>query len=363
MPSKILHVITSLGQGGAERLVTDLLLRLKRRGDEVVVFLFDATPTPFLEELKREGVEIVAGGKGYRQRWNPLNYFPLRRLLKNRHFDIIHTHNTPAQVLTMLAARKGEHTKYVTTEHNTSNRRRKWKWGAMADRKLYAFYDRVVCVSPLTLQNLLKHLNGSEASEKFAVIPNGIDIARLKAAKKGHRPEDLEGKVMILMVAAFRKQKDHATLLRALRLLPERFVVWLAGSGAELDKVKQLAETLGVGSRVKFLGNRSDVASLYAMADIVVLSTQYEGLSLSSLEGMASGKPFVASDVEGVRDVAKDAALLFTQGDPKELALKLKEVESDPALRSETAVRCMERVKDFDIEKTFARYCDVYDHD
>ena len=96
---KILHIITSLRTGGAEKLMVDLLPRLRDFGNEVELLLFDGTQTPFYETLKKEGIKIhhlQIGGSVY----NPLNLFRIIPYLKK--YDIVHTHNTAPQLFVAI---------------------------------------------------------------------------------------------------------------------------------------------------------------------------------------------------------------------------------------------------------------------
>ena len=91
---RILHFISSLRHGGAERLVTDLVRQLSDSGHDVSVLLLDGTRTHFLEELEKSGIRVSALSSGIRSMRNPVLVFKLIRFLKKGKFDIIHTHNT-----------------------------------------------------------------------------------------------------------------------------------------------------------------------------------------------------------------------------------------------------------------------------
>jgi hypothetical protein len=138
---KILHVITSLYTGGAEKLMVDLLPRVREQGHHVELCAFDGTRTPFFEQLEKEGIKIHwfhEGGSVY----NPLNIYRLWCLMR-KGWDIVHTHNTAPQ---LFAAFGGVlcSVVLVTTEHNTSNRRRDWKWYAWLDRWMFRQYGGVI---------------------------------------------------------------------------------------------------------------------------------------------------------------------------------------------------------------------------
>ena len=168
------------------------------------------------------------------------------------------------------------------------------------------------------------------------------------------------------MISAFRPQKDHPTLIRALSMLPEEYRLFLAG-GSETDEdrkylndCRQLVSELGLDDRVCFLGVRSDVPQLLAASDVVVLSTAYEGMSLSLLEAMAAGRPLIASDVPGVHDLVSSAGLLFPFGDDQRLAELIRQVCEDPTFAAEVGAKCRARAAAYDVAETARRYLQEY---
>ena len=358
---KILHIITSLRIGGAERMVSELLPRLCNRGHDVKLLLFDGTRSSLYDHIEHEGITICTLGKGAMQMWNPLHIFRLRKFLHREKFDIVHTHNTPCQLLTALAAGK-DAPMLVTTEHNTFNRRHNWWWYAAIDRWMYGRYDYVICVGEKVKGNLITKLGRHISSLNVAVVPNGIELSRFVGAIPDATLHTLKKKdeYIIIMVAAFRKQKDQQTLLRAMKCLPDNYTLWLVGDGQQKKECEKLADSLGISHRVKFLGNRSDVPQLMITADVVVLSSHYEGMSLSSIEGMVSGKPFIASDVEGLHDIVEGVGLLFPHEDHKQLAALIRQVCENKEYGLEVAARCQARSVQYCIENTVSGYENIY---
>ena len=90
------------------------------------------------------------------------------------------------------------------------------------------------------------------------------------------------------------------------------------------------------------------------------MSSHREGLSLSNVEGMSSGNPFVASDVEGLREVTKNYGVLFPHGDDKALASIIQKLSEDKEYKKQVADKCLERAKMFDIQKMVNAYNEVY---
>ena len=347
---RVLHVITSLRTGGAEKLMVDLLPRMKAMGHDVALCVFDGVRTPFYAELESQGVKVIPLGHSVYSLFNICKLIPIMR-----GYDIVHSHNTACQYFVAIASLFAQ-CRVFTTEHNTSNRRRNI-WWRMLDRWMYGRYDKIVCISELTKKNLIQHI-GASFEEKCVIIYNGIDLKTYSGLPSSH----ITNKKKVLMVSAFRAQKDQKTLIKAMKELPSDYVLELAGGGDGrlIDECKQLVRELQLDGRVEFMGVRSDIPSLLAESDVVVLSSHYEGLSLSSLEGMASGKPFVASDVEGLHDVVGGYGVLFPHKDVTALAHEIQHLCEDAAYAEDIVARCQKRVKMFDIEVMVQKYLQLY---
>lgn len=353
---KILHVITSLYTGGAEKLMVDLLPRLKASGLDVDLLLFDGTDTPFRREIEKLGIKVYDLGKGG-------SVYSLRRLFKllpfMRKYDVIHTHNTAPQLF--VAFWSIFLSKFLcTTEHGGSNRRRSMKWFKPIDRWMYNRYDRVICISQKAEQNLRQHIGKSKAD--ICTINNGVDVKKYAEALPSPELERIApGSRKLIMVAGFRWEKDQPTVIRALAKLPPDFHLFLVGDGSRRAEYEQLAEECNVANRVHFLGIRSDVPELLHAADYVVMSSHFEGLSLSSVEGMSVGKPFMASDVDGLREVTEGAGILFPHEDAGALAAEIIRLTESPSHYNEISKACGQRAKQFDISKMAQQYAKIYD--
>lgn len=352
---KILHVITSLQTGGAEKLMVDLLPRLRDAGHEVELLVFDGTETPFMQDLSKSGIRIChlgIGGSVY----SPMRLLRLVPYL--RRYDVVHTHNTAPQLFAAIGSVLCS-VVLCTTEHNTSNRRRGWRWYAPIDRWMYGRYRRVICISKKAEENLRTFIGESKAA--ICTINNGVDVARFVGAPASPELETIAaGSRKIMMVAGFRWEKDQDTIIRALEHLPADFHLFLVGDGSRREELAILAERLGVAARVHFMGVRTDVANLLHAADYIVMSSHFEGLSLSSVEGMCTGKPFLASDVDGLREVVAGAGILFPHGDHQALANEILSLDSSPVIYAAVADACRQRADDYDISRMANGYLELY---
>ena len=386
---KILHVITSLQTGGAETLVVNLMPRFKALGHEVGVVVFNGERTALMERLERECPEC----KIYRLGSSPYHPWHIVRLVRiMRNYDVVHTHNSSPQLFAAIAnivCRK----KLITTEHSTNNRKRE-QGGILRllDKWMYRRYDHVICISDIAEKKLREYLGDKcsvlsvECSKECSVlsvecsgakpktqnsklsiirvgnictINNGVDVETIHEA----RPINELGtdKFVTVMVAGFREAKDQDTVIRAMAKLPkEQYELWLVGDGVRRQSVESLVLSLGLQDNVKFLGLRTDVPNILKTADVVVMSSHWEGLSLSNIEGMSAGKPFIASDVNGLREVTKGYGILFQHEDADALAGIIQQLHVDHNYYQQVADNCYERAKQFDISEMVLQYNAVY---
>ena len=362
---RILQVITSLLTGGAETLVVNLVPRLRAMGHEVDVCVFNGVETPLMERLRKEnqGIKIWKLGHSF---YNPLFILKLARIM--RKYDIVHTHNSSPQLYVALASVLCS-VELCSTEHNTSNRKRSWKWYAPIESWMYGRYDHIICISDIAEKKLREYMGGewtnpfSEKYNRISTINIGVDVEAIHNAVSDAKLMAVkEGRMAILMVAGFRDAKDQDAIVRALSLLDKnKYEVWFAGIGERQEAVKELAIRLGVADRVRFLGLRNDIPNVLKAADIIVMSSHWEGLSLSNIEGMAAGKPFIASDVNGLREVTKGYGILFPEGDAETLAQEIQKLHDDPTSYESVARQCYTRAQEYDINKTAEGYARIYD--
>lgn len=352
---RVLHIITSLHMGGAERLMVDLLPRLSSYGIEVCLFVLDGMETPFMRELRALGVEIVVSPMGFSV-YNPLHIWPMRRLMKR--YDLIHTHNFSPQLFGAIAS-IGMDSVLCTTEHSTSNRRRSLRYYKPIDKWMYRQYSRVVCISDPTEESLASYLGAS--ATKVRTIYNGVGIDRYLQATPAEDLCDRFGQAkLVCMVAGFRIQKDQKTLIRAMRSLPIDYQLILVGEGALQSECQIYTHELGLEERVHFLGIRTDIPSVFKASSVSVISSHWEGFGLVAVEAMAAGLPVIASDVPGLAGVVEGAGVLFPQGNDEMLATEIRRACEDPSWRSNLIAMGQKRAKRYDISAMVENYIKLY---
>ena len=290
------------------------MLRRKRR-----------TPPARIAELEQAGVplRVVAG-------WShAATIAALVKVCREFRPDVLVAHGFSEHLWGRYAGLLAKVPHLVHVEHNT--RERYTRWRLAQTRWLAKRTDRIVGCSEGVRRVLLEM--GMPPARTIA-IPNGVRLQPFADAEAQPFAQRIPG---IVMVARFSRQKDHATLLRAVALLRERGLappLLFAGGGKDLHRrpLEKLADELGIAAQVQFLGVVRDVPQRLIAHQLCVLSTHYEGMPLALLEGMAAGCAVVGSAVPGVREVLDDGVdgLLVAEADAPALADALERVLRDP---------------------------------
>jgi glycosyltransferase involved in cell wall biosynthesis len=229
-------------------------------------------------------------------------------------------------------------------------------------RLIAAGVDRFLVVSRHSARRLEAMLRWPR--RKMDVIHNAVDSAAFARRPDPDLRRGLAGEQpLVLVVARLAPQKGHRHLLAAAAEVPDA-VFALAGDGPERPALEELADRLGVRNRIRFLGERSDVADLLAACDLFVLPSLFEGLPISLLEAMAAERPVIATAIGGTDEVVIDgqSGLLVPPGEPAAMASAIRRLLEDPALRARLAAAGRARVtSEFSAPQMVRRVTELYE--
>lgn len=324
------------------------------------MLLLSETGAQIMQDIEKTGFRVLrTRAKGL---MSPGQLPEIRRLLKSASPDLVHVHLFPSLYWMALACpRNGP--AMVCTEHSTTNRRRELPFLRPLERFVYRRYQRIICISE-GVRGALLSWNPS-LSQRTVTVHNGVDLKRIESAQPADREEIFPGccpgEKLLVMAASFSRKKDQATVIRALRILPERFRLILPGEGPAMENMKRLAGELGLDRRVNFPGNLADMPGILKACDYAIQSSVSEGFGLAAVESMAAGLPLFASRVPGLSEVAGDAGVLFRQGDHEELARVVLEIDMNADRREELVKRGLERAERFRMENMADGLVSVYE--
>lgn len=365
---RVLHIINDLRVGGAERLLTELVPRLRLAGiDASVAVLAAAPPGAFL--LQR----LQQGGDGLppvpvQEHVSPVPLHSPRQVPRLAsalaEVDIAHVHLFPSQLWAaaasqMLPARRRPH--LVTTEHNTENRRRGSAVFRAADAYVYSRYERIVAISEATAAALRAWV--PSAAGRIRVINNGVDVDAVSRTPPADRATLLgvgPQTPVVACIGRFVEQKDQATLIRALPEVPGLHAAFL-GDGPMRPAAEALAAELGVADRTHFLGVRPDVPAVLRACDLYCQPSRWEGFGLAVVEAMAAGLPCLVTDVPGVVEVAGDAGISFPPREPRALASALRDLLADADRMDQLGTAGPRRAQLFGLDQYVADHLALYE--
>lgn len=349
-----MHFVTG-GFSGATQVAVDLCRAAQRgQGMEVLLALRrkPSTDPVRVDALRGEGldVKVVPGWSHAATIW------ALRRLALEWRPDILVAHGFSEHLWGRYAGLLAGVPHLVHVEHNSRERYTRWR---LAQALWLARRSAATVGVSLGVRDHLLDLGFP--ADRCIAIPNGVELARFRAAPS--QPWQARDEA-ILMASRFGRQKDHATLVRALALLRAKGVaprLSLAGGGKQRQRkaTEALVRELGLGEQVQFLGQVADMPALLARQQIFVLSTHYEGMPLALVEAMAAGCACIGSDVVGVREVISHGrtGLLVPEGDAQALADALATLLTQPAQAEALGNAAREQAEsEFDVSRMHARY-------
>ena len=365
---RVLHVVETLEIGGAERVVTDLVSHMTEDIESFVCCLKQSGP---MAERLPEGVKVfeLMAPEGNSVKV-PLK---LARIIRSQRIDIIHSHNWSTFVESGLAVKIVNNKPIISTIHgmyteyeDTIVAEIKKNIRRIIERFLAKNFYKICAVSSKIEEYTVPHLN--VPAETVCTIINGIEIERKKKQSRIQRKElELElNDIVLCFVGRIAKVKNLKYLLSVMPDIIKSIAgvkLLIIGDGDERVPLERYSKHMGLTENVLFCGFQENPMDFLTIADIFVLTSLYEGVSIALLESMAAGIPSVVTDVGGNKDVVKDSVTGFIVplNSKNELTDRLKRLINDSELRKSFATESRKRVNDyFNIKNTVERYHDIY---
>ena len=350
--------IASMGMsvGGAERVVLMLAEGLRARGHAVAV---SGAAGPLDDELGRLGVERLVLAERRRSPLGVLEHAArIGAAVRSWRPTVVHAHNVRMTAVAGLAARAARGPRrppVVTTFHGIDQ----GEYGAAA--RILRAADAVACVSDDLAEGLrARRFPGARLLVIHNAAPPPPAMTEARHAELAAELRDGDGPLGVA-VGRLVPQKNHERLLEAVARLDPGVRVWVVGEGELRPALERRAHELGVDGRVRFAGLRRDAAEIIAHADLLVFSSDWEGLSVAAQEALAAGTPVVSTPVQGMAELLEGrAGIVAREPTADALAEALGDALGDPARRAAMAAAAREIAGRYTVDAMLDEYERLY---
>lgn len=365
---KILLFIHSLHYGGAERVAMNLSSEWVAQGLDVSVVTLTSTATDFYalhDSVERVTLDLAGGSDGLAGALfaNARRMLALRRVLRQMKPDVVLGIETRPSILAILAG-LGLPCKVIATEHIHPPMLFEGKLWECLRRWTYPFADKVVALTQKSKVWLQDNCN----CKAVTVIPNSISLP-IPVVEPVVPPQQVVGAGRRVLLAAGRmaQQKGFDILIDSFSRIASEFPAWdlvILGDGDDRRSLVAQVAAAGLNARVLLPGQVGNMPDWYERADLYVLSSRFEGFSMTIVEAMASGCAVVSFDCDaGPGDIithGHDGLLVRQVGDPQALANALSSLMSDDETRALMASRARAVVERFSVARVFSMWRDVF---
>ena len=364
---RVVHLISSGGFYGAERVVLDLCLAGIGENVRPLVACFNDLRKPHIELYEAaRNAGIAAHLIECKSQIDFLAFQQIKKVLERERADILHCHGFKADFYGFFCKMLLK-TTIVATSHLWTASRPLFRFYERVDALCLRFFDHIAAVSVPIHKDLVR--SGIDPAS-ITIVPNGIHFRSQKdegaggtqRSKLGLKP----GEIAIGCIARLSPEKGHRHLLHAAKSVLEamphaRFVLF--GDGPMRGKLEEEAATLSLREAVLFAGFRDDMDTIYPLLDLVVSSSYREGLPMSLLEAASYGIPIIATPVGDVAELIEDgvSGILVKPGDEAGLAGTIVSLLKAPDRMREMGRRGKERVEArFSARRMVRDYAAIY---
>jgi glycosyltransferase involved in cell wall biosynthesis len=362
---RVMFLSTSMGMGGADKQLLSAAQLMHAQGHDVcIVSLTELGPMGL--EARSQGIrtESLDMRRGVP---DPRGLIRLIRLVRAWKPDVLHSHMVHANLMARAVRVFARVPVMVSTIHNIYEGGPLWM---AAYRISNGLVDHMTIISEAAADRFVNER--IVPRELLTCVPNGVDTERFRQVAPETR-EALRASIGVndrfvwLAVGRFEIAKDYPNMLHAFAQVCQRdsnAVLLLVGHGSLQQETESLAQSLGLGDRIHFLGVRSDVPEVMAAADGYVMSSAWEGMPIALLEAAAAGLPIVATRVGGNHEVVRDgeSGFLVPPRDSEALGqAMLRLMEQTPERRREMGERGREHVRvHYGLGRVVERWQDLY---
>ena len=346
---KIMMIIPTLMTGGGQRVAMDIA---SDDSDFIFVVIGQRTDNEFTKEVEKyHKVYYMDKQLGF----NPNVFFKIDKILKIEKPDVVHFH-LGVSLYGLIPCFFRRKIKLFYTFHTVAE-----KDSEGLIRRLCFLGIKFRGLVPVAItETVRKSIQDMYKISNVNMIYNGIDLSKYYCSKNKNNE-----KICLIAVGQIWKAKNHFFLVDVMDKLREtddidRYKLLILGDGPLKQELDDYIKEKNLSNVIELKGNVSNVFEYLANADIFVLSSEYEGLSLATMEAMASSLPIVSLNVGGMKDLISDNGFLVSKGDVDTFVKKIIILSRSMELRKIMGNKSVEYVKKYDKKEMRNSYLELY---
>ncbi len=333
----ILYTIFSLGIGGAEKLLVDIVNNWdKNSGDNVYVCIINNRIEKSLLDKIDNNINVIQLNRTEGDK-NIKYLFQYMNVIRKYKIDIIHCQSNDTVRFSLFSKLINPKIRIFYTVHDTNTFNRL--------KKIDIIVDKIICNKIIAISSSVygEIVERGIKPKKIEIVYNGIDLSMYSINKKSHKSINIACVARIVP-----KKKGQDTLIRAMGIVKEKYPnvkCYFVGDTDNTDekiKLNKLVKENNVENQIVFMGNLDNIPKFLETIDIFVMPSRYEGFGLALIEAMASKIPVIASNIDGPKEIIKDNkyGTLFESESVEDLAKKIiKVIESNDEIKIEKAYK------------------------
>ena len=356
---KILYFLNSTVRGGVEEHLLSILEKLDRSKFEPVLIC----PQELIDFIGKElaAYSVRSYPVKIRRVFDLTQIREFIRVLKTERPDIVHSHLFNATMFAVPIVKwfGSAKIRVIDTAHIREAWRKGIKRAFFIDRFIYRRVDHIIAVSHAIKKYMIEEKRLPE--NKITVVHNGVHLEKFHPSSP--RPD---GRLVFGVIGRLEPQKGHRYFLEAVQQLGSKAAeanFQVIGEGSLRNELEEKAKELGIESRVKFLGFRSDIVKAFDELDVLVLPSLFEGLPLVALEASAMGKAVIVTNVDGSPEVVahNETGIVVPSQDSSALREAMERLITHREQIEAFGRKARERVaREFDVNKQVRETENIY---
>lgn len=363
---RILHLISSAGLLGAERVVLELAHFSRLAGLKAAIGVFQNSRNAnreLADAARDQGHEVEMFP--CRGRWDRAALRRIADYLGDHRIQVVHSHNYKSNFYARRAL-ANHPARWVVTNHGRRAGAKLLLYHLL-DARLVRRADQVVTVSERIARQLER---AGVKPGRIQVVANGVRVEQFHGKEVspsykqslGIKPEAM----VVGSIGSLTQEKGHGDLITAVAAISKKFpemILLLVGDGKEREKLEKMVHRLGMTDKTIFAGTRKDIPAILSILDLFVLPSLMEGLPMALLEAQAAQVPVVATSVGAIPRVIEDnvTGVLVPPRNAEAISQAMIRLLSEKESSREMARRGLERVRRcFSAEKMASKYLSLY---